>query len=173
VRSKFPDNFKECSEFIRHKTTLIFPGLLREKGVRMEKMIQREGEFMVTRAAGYHSGFNFGFNIAEAVNFALSRWLDVVKKAKSCKCANDSVRINMGYFLNNILLPPSGEEAKGNEVEEVIRRHRSKWQREKEQIDQQEEKQRRKQLKLLTSKGIKKKEKEPGFKRKSGNNRKH
>ena len=28
VKSKFPEYSKQCPEFIRHKTTLIFPGLL-------------------------------------------------------------------------------------------------------------------------------------------------
>ena len=28
VKSKFPDYFKECPEYLRHKTTLIYPGLL-------------------------------------------------------------------------------------------------------------------------------------------------
>jgi hypothetical protein len=41
----------------------------------MTKMIHNPGEFMISRCAGYHAGFNFGFNIAEAVNFALPDWL--------------------------------------------------------------------------------------------------
>lgn len=56
---------------------------------------------MVTRAGAYHSGFNYGYNIAEAVNFALPRWL-TLSNVGSCKCANDSVRINMPVFLNNL-----------------------------------------------------------------------
>ena len=66
-------------------------------------MIHREGEFMISRAAGYHSGFNFGFNIAEAVNFALDSWLDIASKVACCNCVHDSVRINMGSFVKNIL----------------------------------------------------------------------
>ena len=58
---------------------------------------------MVSRAAAYHSGFNFGFNIAEAVNFALIRWIEIAQRANSCTCVNDSVRINMSYFFNNII----------------------------------------------------------------------
>lgn len=57
---------------------------------------------MITRAAGYHSGFNFGFNIAEAVNFALPSWLDIGFRANACKCTTDSVKINMFNFTENI-----------------------------------------------------------------------
>lgn len=54
---------------------------------------------MISRAAAYHSGFNYGYNIAEAVNFALPRWLEIAKTIKCCSCLGDSVRINMGSFL--------------------------------------------------------------------------
>lgn len=75
VKTKFPEYCKECPEFIRHKTTLIYPGLILENGIRIKKMIHKQGEFMISRCSGYHAGFNFGFNIAEAVNFALPDWL--------------------------------------------------------------------------------------------------
>ena len=58
VKSKFPDYFKECPEFIRHKTTLIYPGLLLENGIKLHKMVHEEGEYMISRASAYHSGFN-------------------------------------------------------------------------------------------------------------------
>lgn len=73
-----------------------------DNGIRLRKMIHREGEFLISRCSGYHAGFNFGFNIAEAVNFALPDWLQVAKNVQCCKCINDSVRINMGSFLQNI-----------------------------------------------------------------------
>ena len=42
---------------------------------------------MITRSAGYHAGFNYGFNIAEAVNFALPHWVrDVCRNVKTCQC---------------------------------------------------------------------------------------
>lgn len=56
---------------------------------------------MVTRAAGYHSGFNHGFNIAEAVNFAVSHWLEIAGNVSACKCVKDSVTFNMGNFRLN------------------------------------------------------------------------
>ena len=41
----------------------------------MVKALHKQNEFIISRASAYHSGFNFGFNIAEAVNFALKDWL--------------------------------------------------------------------------------------------------
>jgi len=42
------------------------------------------------------------FNIAEAVNFALERWLEVGVNAESCRCRRDSVRIDMHKFIDNV-----------------------------------------------------------------------
>jgi hypothetical protein len=102
VKSKFPEYFKDCPEYIRHKTTLIHPSVLIEQGIRMTKMVHRQGEFMISRARGYHSGFNTGFNVAEAVNFALPNWLKLASKVSACQCVKDSVQINMGNFIHNI-----------------------------------------------------------------------
>jgi JmjC domain, hydroxylase len=102
LKQKFPEHAKDCSEFIRHKTTLVYPGLLVENGISMTKGVHREGEFMISRCSGYHAGFNTGFNIAEAVNFALPDWLKVAKTVKTCKCVSDSVRFNMGSFMSNV-----------------------------------------------------------------------
>lgn len=38
---------------------------------------QNAGEYVVLNAAAYHSGFNAGFNTAEAVNFATEDWIEV------------------------------------------------------------------------------------------------
>ena len=65
----------------------------------MHKVVHREREFVISRAGAYHAGFNAGFNIAEAVNFALSNWLEVVKEGvSSCKCSKDSVTIDIEKF---------------------------------------------------------------------------
>jgi hypothetical protein len=58
---------------------------------------------MISRGAAYHSGFNAGFNIAEAVNFALPNWIEIAQNVQCCKCITDSVRINMGSFIQNML----------------------------------------------------------------------
>ena len=55
-------------------------------GVKLHKMVQRPREFVIARAMAYHSGFNAGFNIAEAVNFALPSWIDIAKDVSYCRC---------------------------------------------------------------------------------------
>lgn len=98
----FSDLHKECPEFLRHKTTLIEPHILLRNGIRMRKLVQRQREFVISRAKAYHSGFNAGFNIAEAVNFALKGWIPIGKKASFCKCEPDSVRIDMQAFESRL-----------------------------------------------------------------------
>ena len=68
----------------------------------MVKAIHEEGEFIVSRASAYHQGFNMGFNIAEAVNFALEDWLQIGCNTKVCKCVPDSVKIDFPKFFKNL-----------------------------------------------------------------------
>jgi hypothetical protein len=98
----FPDAKKECSEFLRHKTYLINPLIVKQKGITVHKCVQYPGEFVITFCGSYHAGFNMGYNCAEAVNFALKRWIDVGKKAGVCKCHSDSVKIDMKSFVGNL-----------------------------------------------------------------------
>lgn len=102
MKKNYPEHHSRCSEFIRHKTTIVNPTVLLENDIKMVKCLHNENEFMVSRAAAYHSGFNFGFNIAEAVNFALPDWLDVGNNVNHCRCIKDSVAINMRAFYRKI-----------------------------------------------------------------------
>ena len=64
--------------------------------------IQRPGEFIVTLSSAYHTGFNFGFNIAEAVNFCTPEWLPLFPKFKRCKCHINNVYIDPIMTYNNL-----------------------------------------------------------------------
>eukprot|EP00743_Colponemidia_sp_Colp-15_P007442 GILK01008041.1.p1 GENE.GILK01008041.1~~GILK01008041.1.p1 ORF type:complete len:606 (+),score=92.82 GILK01008041.1:98-1915(+) len=98
-RLEYPDAFRDCDQFLRHKTTIISPLKLQQNNVPVYKAIQEAGQFVITSAGAYHSGFNYGFNCAEAVNFALECWSELGRKAKSCKCRKDSVKIDVDHLV--------------------------------------------------------------------------
>lgn len=97
--SIFPAPAKQCSDWLRHKTFVFSPQLLEQHNVPYCTGTQYPGEFMVTFPRAYHWGFNAGFNVAEAVNFALEDWIPFGKQASFCLCKKDSVRIDMEVFL--------------------------------------------------------------------------
>ena len=49
-------------------------------GIPVHRMDQHAGEFMITFPRAYHAGFNHGYNLAEAVNFAPPDWLEMGRK---------------------------------------------------------------------------------------------
>lgn len=94
MKDVFPEDSKNCSEFLRHKTFLASPQFLAKNGVECNHIIHNQGEFMITYPYGYHAGFNFGFNLAESVNFALDDWFEFAPKTQKCECIHDAVGIN-------------------------------------------------------------------------------
>lgn len=103
MRSSFPEESKKCGQFLRHKTFVASPQALLKRGIMVNKVTQFPGEFVVTFPFGYHQGYNYGFNCAEAVNFALPSWIESAFKAKVCTCINDAVQINPLELLQKVL----------------------------------------------------------------------
>jgi hypothetical protein len=66
----------------------ISPTRLKDAQTRVNMLVHKQGEFVITYPRGYHAGFNLGFNCAESVNFATDDWVDYGRKAKHCKCVN-------------------------------------------------------------------------------------
>lgn len=96
MRDIWPSEAKNCDQFLRHKTFLISPSILKSKyNITVNRLVHNEGEFVITYPYGYHSGFNFGYNCAESVNFATHSWLNYGRIAKKCHCEADSVWIDV------------------------------------------------------------------------------
>ncbi|KAH1316676.1 hypothetical protein KXX33_003108 [Aspergillus fumigatus] len=96
MKSIWPSDAKSCDQFLRHKTYLVSPSILKSQyGITVNKLVHYEGEFVITYPYGYHSGFNLGYNCAESVNFATEKWLDYGRVAKKCNCEADSVWIDV------------------------------------------------------------------------------
>ena len=102
IKDQFPTEFKTCHEYLRHKTILVSPQLLSENNIRCNKIIHYNKEFIITFPHGYHAGFNYGYNLAEAINFADEFWLDrFAPLTRSCHCVRDSVEIDVQKLRDN------------------------------------------------------------------------
>ncbi len=72
---------KKCFEkdslnkLLAAKTTMMDPFDMAKYGISVYRVCQTPGTFVITAPQGYHGGFNSGFNVAEAVNFANPDWL--------------------------------------------------------------------------------------------------
>ncbi|KAF8468304.1 hypothetical protein BDZ91DRAFT_793174 [Kalaharituber pfeilii] len=96
MKSIWPQEAKKCDQFLRHKTFLVSPSLLQQNGIRVNKLVHHQGEFVITFPYGYHSGYNLGYNCAESVNFATESWLEIGRIAKKCLCIHDAVWVDVG-----------------------------------------------------------------------------
>lgn len=104
----------DCDHLLYHKCLMISPQKLENAGIRYSlvsfceflkiftnvamiviiysfflfsfKAVQEAGDMLFVWPNAYHQGLNLGFNIAEAVNFANSRWEKAHDKYIECKC---------------------------------------------------------------------------------------
>ena len=104
ARQLFPELAADCSQFARHKNVLISPSLLRTFNVNYVQAVQQPGDFIVINAQAYHSGYNLGYNTAEAVNFALEDWLEIGRDCEQCHCGalDDGVSLDMSIFFPDL-----------------------------------------------------------------------
>uniref|UniRef100_A0A8C6US54 [histone H3]-trimethyl-L-lysine(4) demethylase n=1 Tax=Neogobius melanostomus TaxID=47308 RepID=A0A8C6US54_9GOBI len=81
MRKLAPELF-ECQPDLLHQlVTIMNPNTLMNHGVPVFRTNQCAGEFVITFPRAYHSGFNQGFNFAEAVNFCTMDWMPI---GRSC-----------------------------------------------------------------------------------------
>ena len=114
----WPNDAKNCDQFLRHKTYLISPEKLKSQfNIKVNKLVHHEGEFVITYPYGYHSGFNLGYNCAESVNFATEAWLNYGRIAKKCDCEADSVWVDVHEIERKLRGEPTPEYYEETEEE--------------------------------------------------------
>jgi len=111
----WPNEAKKCSQFLRHKTFLVSPALLLSHGIKVNRLVHRQGEFVITFPFGYHSGYNLGYNCAESVNFATTSWLEFGRDAKKCECVDDSVFVDIDEIERKLAGLPTDDEYEEDE----------------------------------------------------------
>ncbi|XP_021887589.1 probable lysine-specific demethylase JMJ14, partial [Carica papaya] len=75
MKKHLPDLFEEQPDLLHELVTQLSPSVLKDEDVPVCRAVQQPGEFVLTFPRAYHSGFNCGFNCAEAVNVAPVDWL--------------------------------------------------------------------------------------------------
>uniref|UniRef100_A0A6Q2XWJ9 [histone H3]-trimethyl-L-lysine(4) demethylase n=1 Tax=Esox lucius TaxID=8010 RepID=A0A6Q2XWJ9_ESOLU len=78
-----PELFDSQPDLLHQLVTIMNPNVLMEHGVPVFRTNQCAGEFVVTFPRAYHSGFNQGYNFAEAVNFCTADWLPMGRQCVS------------------------------------------------------------------------------------------
>ena len=119
MRSVWSSDSKNCDQFLRHKTYLISPQILKSQfNIEVNRLVHYEGEFVITFPYGYHSGYNLGYNCAESVNFATESWLDYGKVARKCNCEADSVWVDVWDVERKLRGEPTPELYEETEEED-------------------------------------------------------
>jgi hypothetical protein len=72
---------RDVPDLLHHITTMFSPRLLQAAEVPVYKIVQYEGEYVVTFPRAFHGGFSLGPNIGEAVNFAPHDWISYGSEA--------------------------------------------------------------------------------------------
>ncbi|KAA1116707.1 hypothetical protein PGT21_023376 [Puccinia graminis f. sp. tritici] len=75
MKTAAPELFEQQPDLMFQLVTLMSPARLGRAGVQTYVCDQRPNEFVITCPRSYHSGFNHGLNLNEAVNFCLPDWL--------------------------------------------------------------------------------------------------
>ena len=81
VRRFYKQRLQEVPDLLHHMNTQFSPSKLAAHGVPVYKLVQEAGSFVVTFPQAFHSGFSYGFNCGEAVNFAMPHWIEHAKLA--------------------------------------------------------------------------------------------
>uniref|UniRef100_A0A8C4GK47 [histone H3]-trimethyl-L-lysine(4) demethylase n=1 Tax=Dicentrarchus labrax TaxID=13489 RepID=A0A8C4GK47_DICLA len=103
MKNLAPELFESQPDLLHQLVTIMNPNTLMNNGVPIYRTNQCAGEFVITFPRAYHSGFNQGFNFAEAVNFCTMDWMPIGRKcvahyrelSRYCVFSHDEMVCNM------------------------------------------------------------------------------
>ncbi|CAJ1051738.1 lysine (K)-specific demethylase 5Ba [Xyrichtys novacula] len=105
MKNLAPELFESQPDLLHQLVTIMNPNTLMNNGVPIYRTNQCAGEFVITFPRAYHSGFNQGFNFAEAVNFCTMDWMPIGRNCIShyrqlsryCVFSHDEMVCNMAF----------------------------------------------------------------------------
>ncbi|XP_041836282.1 lysine (K)-specific demethylase 5Ba [Melanotaenia boesemani] len=105
-----PELFESQPDLLHQLVTIMNPNTLMNNGVPIYRTNQCAGEFVITFPRAYHSGFNQGFNFAEAVNFCTVDWMPIGRKcvvhyrqlSRYCVFSHDEMVCNMALKADSV-----------------------------------------------------------------------
>ncbi|XP_038552220.1 lysine (K)-specific demethylase 5Ba isoform X1 [Micropterus salmoides] len=103
MKNLAPELFESQPDLLHQLVTIMNPNTLMNNGVPIYRTNQCAGEFVITFPRAYHSGFNQGFNFAEAVNFCTMDWMPIGRNcvqhyrelSRYCVFSHDEMICNM------------------------------------------------------------------------------
>ena len=110
MKKAAPELFESQPDLLHQLVTMMNPNILMADGVPVYRTDQKKGEFIVTFPRAYHAGFNQGFNLAEAVNFAPAKWIKLGRECvnhysqlrRFCVFAHDELVCTMALEADNL-----------------------------------------------------------------------
>uniref|UniRef100_A0A4W5NKB9 [histone H3]-trimethyl-L-lysine(4) demethylase n=1 Tax=Hucho hucho TaxID=62062 RepID=A0A4W5NKB9_9TELE len=105
-----PELFQIQPDLLHQLVTIMNPNTLMSYGVPIYRTNQCAGEFVITFPRAYHSGFNQGFNFAEAVNFCTVDWMALGRQCvdhyrllhRYCVFSHDEMICKMASKANSL-----------------------------------------------------------------------
>uniref|UniRef100_A0A672LLK4 [histone H3]-trimethyl-L-lysine(4) demethylase n=1 Tax=Sinocyclocheilus grahami TaxID=75366 RepID=A0A672LLK4_SINGR len=105
-----PELFESQPDLLHQLVTIMNPNTLMAHGVPIYRTNQCAGEFIITFPRAYHSGFNQGFNFAEAVNFCTVDWMPLGRQCvehyrllnRYCVFSHDEMVCNMAMKADRL-----------------------------------------------------------------------
>ncbi|KAF8459309.1 JmjC domain-containing protein, partial [Terfezia claveryi] len=73
-----------CDQFVRHASVFVPTWVLERAGVRFTKVLQENGDMIITFPWAYHEGWNQGLNVAEAIGYGDVDWERWVRGYRVC-----------------------------------------------------------------------------------------